>query len=171
MRAVLPIALITVPLVEIALFVLVGDAIGVWPTLAATVLSALLGAALIRGRSLAALRHMRPGQPPQAMPMAALVNGIAVVAAGLLLIVPGFLTDLLGLSLLVPAVRRLLGRGISRRLDAGRATAAGGGVVIDGEAVVVRDPGDPPAGDPPANGPILMPPPTSPGNTPPRNHS
>jgi UPF0716 protein FxsA len=159
MRATLPLVLIAVPLTEIALFVLVGDAIGLWPTLALTVLAAGLGILLIRGRSLAALRRLRPDGTLQAVPMASVVDGAAVVAAGLLLIVPGFLTDLLGLSLLVPAVRRRLGRSLQGRFAAGAAPGARPGVVIDGEAVVVRDP------PPPETPPPEPPPPEPPGDT------
>lgn len=157
MRTVLPIALIVIPLVEIALFVLVGDAIGLWPTLAATVLTAVLGAVLIRGRGLAALRHLQPGAAPEAIPLASLLDGAVVVVAGLLLIIPGFLTDLVGLVLLVRPVRHLFGARLHGRF--GTATghgrgSMGGGTVIEGEAVIVREP--PPR---PADTTILMPPP------------
>lgn len=159
MRTVLPIVLIVIPLVEIALFVLVGDAIGLWPTLAATVLTAILGAALIRGRGLAALRHLQPGAAPEAIPLASLLDGAVVVVAGLLLIIPGFLTDLVGLVLLVRPVRHLFGARIYGRFGAATGRdggSMGGGTVIEGEAVIVREPPPRPPG---ADTSILMPPP------------
>ena len=75
MRAAVPFLLLSIPLVEIALFVVVGDAIGLWATLAATLTAAIVGVVLIRSRGLAAVRHLRPGATVQAV----------VAALGLLL--------------------------------------------------------------------------------------
>ena len=172
MRAAVPFLLLSIPLVEIALFVVVGDAIGLWATLAATLTAAIVGVVLIRSRGLAAVRHLRPGATMQAVPLASVVQGATMVMAGMLLLIPGFLTDLLGLSLLLPPVRRALGRVIGSRVRAAsaasgfgpgfeppgfdaapsRGSSFGGGPIIDGEAVVVRE--DPAARPGPPTGSI-----------------
>lgn len=149
MRAAVPFLLLSIPLIEIALFVVVGDAIGLWATLGATVATAVVGVLLIRGQGVAAVRRLRPGASGEAIPLAAVVRGAVMVMAGMLLLIPGFLTDLLALSLLLPPVRRRLGAAVGARF---RPAAAGPGFaqpgydggfgrgpVIDGDAVVVRD--------------------------------
>ena len=152
MRAALPFLLLSVPLVEIALFVIVGDVIGLWGTLAATVVAAVVGLAMIRSQGVAAVQRLRPGAVSgEAIPLATVVRGAAIVMAGMLLLVPGFLTDILGLSLLLPPVRHRLGEAIRRRVQPAGSSSAGygagfaGGPIIDSEAVVVPD--DPPARD------------------------
>ncbi|ROP90967.1 UPF0716 protein FxsA [Stella humosa] len=188
MRAIVPFILLVIPLIEIALFVVVGDVIGLWPTLAATLLAAVVGVVLIRGRGRAAFERLRPGQGPAAVPIGSVIDGAAVVIAGMLLLIPGFLTDLLGVSLLLPPVRRRLGRVIGQRFrmaagpspfgDPGFGQSGFGqsgfgqagfdpggfpsaaGPVIEGEAVVVRDPPAPPAAaaDDPSHPPRVAPP-------------
>ncbi|MDQ1901397.1 FxsA family protein [Paracoccus sp. WLY502] len=107
---------IVLPIVEIALFIQVGGLIGVWATLGLVVLAAVLGVAVIRSqgthawlqaqRSLAELRD--PSRP--------LAHGMMQILAGALLIVPGFLTDILALLLLIPPVRDLIMRRAARRM-------------------------------------------------------
>lgn len=140
MRAAVPFLILSIPLIEIALFLVVGDLIGFAATLAAIAAAALAGILLIRGRGRAALRQLRPEGGIAAVPVAAMVSGAVTVLAGALLLVPGFLTDLVGLSLLLPPVRRRLGRAIGQgwRPVAAR-PGFGPGPIIDGDAVVVRD--------------------------------
>ena len=108
------IILLTVPLIEIALFVTVGDRIGLAPTLAVVVATAILGAFAIRTQGRSVLMKLgRISRPDEAG--AALINGMMIAAAGLLLLTPGFLTDSIGLLLLIPAVRSLLAKRIVAR--------------------------------------------------------
>lgn len=109
--------LIGLPLVEIALFVLVGGAIGVWATLGLVVLSAVLGMAVVRLHGLQALMRMRRSLEAGEDPVGSMAHGALTVLAGLLLIVPGFFTDAVGLVLLVPAVRRWLIARLGARLS------------------------------------------------------
>ncbi len=105
-------AILALPLLEIAGFVVVGGWIGLWATLALVILSAVAGVwvarlqgARVAGDLAAASQGLRdPGKP--------LAEGAIVLVAAMLLIVPGFLTDLAGIALLVPAVRRALFRRI-----------------------------------------------------------
>jgi UPF0716 protein FxsA len=130
--------LFLLPLVEIALFIAIGGRIGVWTVLALVVLGALTGVAILRGR-LARLQSLtRAPEDP-----ARLLAGGAMTALGAaLLILPGFLTDALGLLLLLPPVQRLVADRLMPRTTTTWRTRA---TVIEGE-YVVQDP-DPPGHD------------------------
>ncbi|MBX6320484.1 MAG: FxsA family protein [Rhodospirillaceae bacterium] len=136
MGAVLLIALLVFPFAEIALLIVVGGAIGVLPTLALLAFAVVAGVALIRLQGFATLLKVRAALGRGEPPAAALFEGACVVAAGLLLILPGFLSDALGLALLsfVP-LRRVLLDWAWRRARARRA----GGTVIEGEYETVED--------------------------------
>ena len=101
-------AFIVVPVVEIVLFIYVGSAIGIWPTLAIVVGTAFAGSWLVsrQGRQTWAKiqTEIVSGRPPTAQ----LVHGAMILVAGALLLTPGFLTDLTGFALLVPGVREAL---------------------------------------------------------------
>jgi UPF0716 protein FxsA len=145
---------IVLPVIEIALFIEVGGEIGVWPTLALVLGAALLGALLFRLQGFLAWKRMeeaiRRGEPP----VAEMFEGLLLFAAALLLILPGFFSDAVALLLLVPPLRRFLGREVARRtagqaqftfFGAGmgaRRPPAGHGPVIDGEAEEVDEDDD-----------------------------
>ncbi len=99
-------ALLAIPLIEIALFILVGDAIGLWPTLGVVVVTALIGSFALRHQGFATLARFRSVQRPE-QTSTVLIEGMLLMAAGLLLVTPGVLTDAIGLALLVPIIRRL----------------------------------------------------------------
>jgi len=134
------IALLALPMIEIALFILVGGWIGLWPTLALVVLAAIVGGMVLR----------RPGLmrvPLRPVPGGNLLSGVMPVAeeaarllAGVLLIVPGFLSDAVAIVLLIPPLRRALISALGRRV-AGRAPAASA-TVIEGEFVDLDEPKD-----------------------------
>lgn len=104
-------------LAEIALFIAVDGLIGLGPTLLAVLLSMVLGGVLVRHQGLRTLRAaeetIRRGDPP----LRELVEGLCVLVGGALLILPGFLSDAIGLVLLVPALRERLGRALWRMLE------------------------------------------------------
>lgn len=101
-------AFLIVPAIEIVLFYFVGTTIGIWPTVAIVIATALLGSSLVarQGRQTwAAIRsEIAMGNPPTVQ----LVHGAMILVAGALLLTPGFLTDVTGFLLLVPAVREAL---------------------------------------------------------------
>jgi UPF0716 protein FxsA len=105
-------ALVAVPIAEIAVFLVVGDVIGVLPTLGLIVLTALLGAILLRRQGLAAFGRLQADIHEKRVPAAAIGHAITVAIAGALLLTPGFLTDAVGFLLFVPAVRSFLWRQI-----------------------------------------------------------
>jgi UPF0716 protein FxsA len=108
-------ALLAWPLAEIAGFVLVGDAIGVWPTLGLVILTGLLGAFLMRQQGIHLLRKLQEESRSGGVPAGSLIDGAMVVVAGILLLLPGFLTDIIGLALFLPVVRRFLWSRIGKR--------------------------------------------------------
>lgn len=98
-----------IPIVEIWLFVKVGAVIGPWSTVALVVAMAIAGTALVRIQGLAILERARATLAAGEFPTTELLDGLFVLLAGFLLIVPGFMTDLIGVLLFIPAVRRGLG--------------------------------------------------------------
>lgn len=99
-------AFLLVPLIEIALFIQVGGLIGLWPTLAIVVATAVLGAWLVRNQGIAALAQLRGSFANLDDPSEPLAHGAMILAAGALLLTPGFFTDAVGFALLTPGVRR-----------------------------------------------------------------
>jgi UPF0716 protein FxsA len=100
------VVLIGWPLIEIALFVTLGGAIGLWPTLAIVLGSGFLGVAILRGLGMRSLEQMRRGMSVN--PHQPLAEGLMTRFAAVLLILPGFLTDVLGVLLLIPPVQRFV---------------------------------------------------------------
>ena len=120
-------AFLVLPLVEIALFVVVGGWIGLWATLAVVIGSGIFGVTLLR----------RMGAPSLGVVRGDLLSPLAeralLAVAAMLLILPGFLTDTLGLILLLPAVRRLVVAQLAARLRQTGAGRRADETVIDGE--------------------------------------
>jgi len=96
---------IAMPLLEIAGFVLVGNAVGLWATLGGVLLSGLAGALILRWQGLSLLNEMRSTMGRGQVPARAIADAMMVALAGLLLLIPGYFSDLVGLLLLVPPVR------------------------------------------------------------------
>lgn len=101
-------ALIILPLVEIASIVWVAHLVGLVPMLGLLVLVSLGGAALAKRAGLGAWRRFRATLAAGDIPSGEVFDGVLILVAGGLLIVPGFVTDILGLLLLVPAVRSVV---------------------------------------------------------------
>ena len=98
--------LLALPIVEIALFIKVGQTIGLWPTLAVVIGAALLGGALLRQQGLAVLMQLRGNVAVGKLPGQTIADAALIGVAAVLLILPGFLSDVVGLALLVPPIRR-----------------------------------------------------------------
>lgn len=125
-----------IPLVELWLLLRIGGRLGPGPTIALVILTGMLGAALARRQGLqtwhAIQNETRQGRAPGAM----LVDALLIFVAGVLLITPGVLTDIVGFSFLLPPVRA----GIRKRLR-------------DSMQVQVSGFGQPPTGPPGPSGP------------------
>lgn len=130
-------AFLIVPIIEIYLLLTVGSYLGVLPTVALIIFTAVLGVVLIRIQGLLTLfriqEKMRRGEPPAGE----LLTGAALLLAGAFLLTPGFFTDTLGFLLLVPAVRRKLFAGLVSRFlwppGGGGSGPGGGSGVLEGD--------------------------------------
>ena len=137
-----------VPLIEIGLFIQVGGWIGLWPTLAIVVLTAIAGTFLIRSQGLAVMGQLRGSIENLDDPTEPLAHGAMVLFAGALLLTPGFFTDALGLSLMIPGVRGRIFRFIRSRVTVtsftyGESPQPRDPDVIDGEYEEVEPPKGP----------------------------
>ncbi len=109
-------AFLLVPLIEIGLFIQVGGWIGLWPTLAIVMGTAILGTWLVRREGLLALAQVQDRMRSLRDPTEPLAHGALIIFAGALLLTPGFFTDTCGLLLLIPAVRAGLMRMVRARM-------------------------------------------------------
>lgn len=99
-----------VPVVELYVLLKVGGMIGLGPTVALIFLTGAAGAYLARTQGFDILMRIRTEMEQGSLPAGELVDGAMILAGGLLLLTPGFCTDLLGFSLLAPFTRRHLKR-------------------------------------------------------------
>ncbi len=120
-------ALILVPLIEIGLFIEIGGALGLWPTLALILVTAALGAGLMRAQGFAAMMRMRDAMDRGEDPRGPLAEGAMILFAGALMLTPGFFTDALGLLFLLPPVRHAVIAWAGPRLAARSAAHRAGG--------------------------------------------
>ena len=116
MGLVLLLVMIAVPLMEIAVFIQIGGWIGLVPTLATVVVTALIGTALLRHQGLSTLMKARESLALGRFPVSEVFDGLCLVFAGALLLTPGVVTDAVGFLLFVPALRALLRQWLGRLL-------------------------------------------------------
>ena len=128
----------TVPLVEIYVLLEVGGAIGVLPTIALVVLTAVMGAGLIRAQGIATLGRVQQELARGELPAVGIIEGALLLVAGALMLTPGFVTDTIGFLILVPPLRRrAIQSFLARRMVAAGMAASRGGAgqpgAIEGE--------------------------------------
>jgi UPF0716 protein FxsA len=117
MFARLALLFILVPLIELALLVRLGQAVGFWPTLGLVVVTGIAGAALARAEGLRALRRFQQELGAGRMPGGAIQDGLAILVGGAFLLTPGLLTDVAGFALVLPPSRRWIQGIVRRRLE------------------------------------------------------
>ena len=105
MALIIPIALILTPIIEIAVFIALGGEIGIWNTICLIVITAIIGAWLLKTQGLTTLRRAQESLSRHIFPVTELFDGICLLVAGILLLTPGFVTDLIGFLLSVPPTR------------------------------------------------------------------
>ena len=105
---ILLLAFIIVPIVEVALLIKVGGWIGGWETIGLIILTAAIGTALFRAQGFSVLARAQDVLARGGFPAEELFDGICILIAGVLLLTPGFVTDGLGLMLLVPGLRNVI---------------------------------------------------------------
>jgi UPF0716 protein FxsA len=116
---------LVVPLVEIGLFIVIGQAIGLGPTLLGVLAAALAGGLLIRWQGLVVLREIQDTLGRGVLPARQLADAVLIGVAGLLLLLPGYGSDAIGLLLLVPPVRRGLYAMLAKRFRVVPGSAGG----------------------------------------------
>lgn len=134
-------AFLMVPIIEIALFIQVGGLIGLWPTLAIVVATAVLGTWLVKTQGRIALGQLQGAFSTLNDPTEPLAHGAMILIAGALLLTPGFFTDAIGFALLMPPVRMAVYRYLRTRVTVARFEMGGttmrrdfgSGDVIDGD--------------------------------------
>jgi UPF0716 protein FxsA len=107
---------IVVPIAELAVVIQVGQAIGVWWTIALLIADSILGSVLMRSQGRAAWRRFNETTQARRVPAREVLDGGLIMFGGLLLLTPGFITDVLGLLLLIPPTRALVRRALAKRL-------------------------------------------------------
>ena len=112
---------IVVPIAEIYVIIKVGEAIGVLPTIALLILDSFLGAALLRSQGRLAWARFNEALAQGRIPAREVFDGAMVILGGAFLITPGFISDVVGLLLLIPPSRSIF-RGIVARMARRRAT-------------------------------------------------
>jgi UPF0716 protein FxsA len=108
---------IAVPLAELAVIIQVGQAIGVWWTIGILLADSIIGSWLMRMQGRTAWRRFNEALREGRVPGREVVDGALVIFGGALLLTPGFITDVLGLVLLIPPTRALVRGVLTRRLS------------------------------------------------------
>jgi UPF0716 protein FxsA len=99
---------VVIPIIEIGVLIQIGSWLGFWPTIALVIFTAWLGAIKVREQGLATLQAVQNKLAIGEMPSDEIITGLCLIIAGVLLVTPGFMTDILGLGLLLPQCRQWL---------------------------------------------------------------
>ncbi|MDA4635746.1 membrane protein FxsA [Escherichia coli] len=138
-----PLFLLALPFLEIAGFIVVGSKIGVLATLGLIILSMFLGVFLLRLQGFGILQKIRSETAAGRTPSRELVHGVMLFFAAFLLIVPGFITNIIGLHLFIPAVRDIGWRFVRSRVVVVNPAATGHSrPVRSADRVIELDPED-----------------------------
>jgi UPF0716 protein FxsA len=153
LRLAIGLVFIVVPMLELLLLIKIGQGIGALPTVALVIGTALTGAFIISRQSLTVVSRTLEALSQGRAPVEPVLDGLFLMAAGALMLTPGLITDVVGLALLVPPLRRRIARAVMRWAlsrpgvhietftsdpggpggPGGRRRPAGDGTVIEGE--------------------------------------
>lgn len=142
---IIPLLLVALPIAEISGFVVIGGRIGLAATLGLIALAAVAGAVLLRVQGIGRLARINAEMQSGRVPGRDLAHGAMIILAGVLLIVPGFVSDVFGLLLFVPPVREAVWRFVRSRItvvSAGTTFSGRGGPRTGGGKVVDLDEAD-----------------------------
>lgn len=107
---------VMVPVTEIIIYVKLGQYIGLWPTLLLIFSTGIVGAFLARTQGFQIIRQVRSELNQGRIPGNEMVDGLLVLAGGILLLTPGLLTDVTGFFMLLPPTRRIIREQLKRRI-------------------------------------------------------
>lgn len=121
--------ILAIPIVELSILIDIGGEIGALPTVLLCLLTAAVGLSIVRAQSLSTFRNLQGQRIGTQM-----VHALFLALAGFFLLIPGFMTDLVGALLLVPPLRLWLGRGITAWMMTNRSeTIRRNNIIIEGE--------------------------------------
>lgn len=109
-------AFILIPIVELAILIKVGQAIGVLNTVLIVIFTGMAGAFLARTQGLITLMRIQQDINEGVMPTEKLIDGVMILCGGMLLLTPGLISDVIGLMALIPFTRGLIKRWIKRKI-------------------------------------------------------
>lgn len=121
MFPVLLLLFILVPVIEIGLFIQVGGWLGLWPTLALVLITAFVGASLVRSQGIMTLASVQDRLNRGELPAQQILEGVMLAVAGVLLLTPGFMTDAMGMLVLLPGPRAALAKQVMKRVTVSQA--------------------------------------------------
>ncbi len=125
---------ILVPLLEMVLLIKVGGVIGALPTILLVCLTAAVGVALIRAHGFSVLRRAQQKLAAGTVPAQELLDGLSLIVGGAMLLTPGFFTDAIGFTLLIPAIRKAIFHGLIAKMLSGRTVVQGFGPAGHGQS-------------------------------------
>ncbi len=113
--SILAVLFLIIPIVEIFILIKSGEIIGIFPTIILVILTAVIGAALLRQQGLSTLARFQKNMSQGKLPAQELVEGILLAVGGALLMTPGFVTDTIGFLCLLPFSRKLMATTIIKK--------------------------------------------------------
>jgi UPF0716 protein FxsA len=113
----LVVAFVVVPLLELYVIIQIGQVIGAWPTILLLLADSVLGSLLLRAQGRTVWRRFNAAVREGRVPHREILDGVLIIFGGALLLTPGFLTDVVGLLLLIPATRAAVRGGLARLLS------------------------------------------------------
>lgn len=115
------------PILEITLLVQVGGLIGGWNTIAIVIITAFVGAYLVRREGFHTMQTAQEKMQRNEVPGKEVVEGLMLVVSGVLLVTPGFITDIFGFLLVIPVTRHLIAGHVARHMKMRVVTTGGFG--------------------------------------------
>ncbi len=140
---------IIVPIIEITVLIQVGQAIGAWYTVGLVLLSAFIGVNMLRQQGLSTLARAQQRMGAGEMPGQEMAEGIVLAVGGALLVTPGFVTDVIGFSCLIPGIRQAVVKGLTSRVTVVAASQ------VHGSAFRQAEPGEQLHTRPPSQGDVI----------------
>ena len=123
---------VVIPIAEISLLIQVGNQLGAMTTIALVILTAMVGASLVRSQGLQTLMSLQNRIAAGEQPAQEILEGVMLAIAGILLVTPGFMTDALGLVFLTPWSRHWLAQQGLKRIKVKMASQGGFGAGFGG---------------------------------------
>lgn len=108
-------AFVVIPIIEMYFLIKVGQWLGAWPTIGLVLLTAIVGAALLRQQGFATLSRSRERLAAGQLPAREMAEGLLLAVGGALLLTPGFVTDAFGFLCLLPPTRKIMARALLAR--------------------------------------------------------